>query len=121
MASRDKVSPEGLRKEIMSAVFGLDWVFEWFDDIGFGMVVNGLISIELVSGILQFFISRCSGTQATIEDILSGVHFWHSLEKPNEPIQDSNLVLVSGWRRLVKPCVTRKVIIKHPCTHIFAV
>jgi hypothetical protein len=71
MASRDKVSPETLRKAIMSAVVGLDFVFEWFD-IGFGMVVNGVVSIQLVSGVLQFFISRCSDTQATTEDIFPG-------------------------------------------------
>jgi hypothetical protein len=86
MANRDKASPEGLRKEIMSAVIGLDLVVEWFD-IGFGMVVNGLISIQLVSGILQFFIPQCSDTQATIEDIFSGGYLWHCLEKPNEPVQ----------------------------------
>jgi hypothetical protein len=38
MASRDKASPEGLRKDLMSAVVVLDLVVEWFEsfDIGFG-------------------------------------------------------------------------------------
>jgi hypothetical protein len=80
MASiKDRVSPEVLRREIMSAVVGLDFVFVWFD-IGLGMVVNGLISSSIEPGILKFLVPRCSDTQTAFEEIVQVSHSRRSLD-----------------------------------------
>jgi hypothetical protein len=48
-SSKENVSPEALRRETISAVVGLEFIFVWFD-IGLGMVVNGLVSRSIDSG-----------------------------------------------------------------------